>query len=56
MKLLTGNVSRTIDHLAKDMGTTPRTIYRYIDTIRMPKRSVISGIALLGARTLEPYS
>lgn len=34
MKLLTGNVSRTIDSLAKEMGVTTRTIYRYIDTIR----------------------
>ena len=34
MKLLTGNVSRTIDSLAKELGITPRTIYRYIDTIR----------------------
>lgn len=34
MKLLTGNVSRTIDQLAKEMGTTSRTVYRYIDTIR----------------------
>lgn len=34
MKLLTGNVSRTIDQLAKEMGTAPRTIYRYIDSIR----------------------
>jgi len=34
MKLLTGNVSRTIDHLAKEMGITSRTVYRYIDTIR----------------------
>ena len=34
MKMLTGNVSRTIDSLAAEMGTTPRTIYRYIDTIR----------------------
>lgn len=34
MKLLTGNVSRTIGSLAAEMGTTPRTIYRYIDTIR----------------------
>lgn len=34
MKLLTGNVSRTIDQLAREMGITPRTIYRYIDTIR----------------------
>ena len=34
MKLLTGNVSRTIDNLALEMGTTPRTIYRYIDSIR----------------------
>lgn len=34
MKLLTGNVNRTINQLAVDMGTTPRTIYRYIDTIR----------------------
>ena len=34
MKLLTGNVSQTIDQLAIEMGITPRTIYRYIDTIR----------------------
>lgn len=34
MKLLTGNVSRTIDQLAKEMGLTSRTIYRYIETIR----------------------
>ncbi len=34
MKLLTGNVNRTIDQLADEMGTTPRSIYRYIDTIR----------------------
>ena len=34
MKLLTGNVSRTIDQLAAEMGMTSRTIYRYIDTSR----------------------
>lgn len=34
MVLLTGNVSRTIDQLAKEMGVTTRTVYRYIDTIR----------------------
>ena len=34
MKLLTGNVSRTIDQLAAELGITPRTVYRYIDTIR----------------------
>ena len=34
MKLLTGNVSRTIDSLAEELGVTPRTLYRYIDTIR----------------------
>ena len=34
MKLLTGNVSRTIDQLAAEMGITSRTVYRYIDTIR----------------------
>lgn len=34
MKLLTGNVSYTIDLLAQKMRTTPRTIYRYIGTIR----------------------
>lgn len=34
MKFLTGNVSRTIDSLAKELGITPRTVYRYIDTIR----------------------
>lgn len=34
MKLLTGNVNRTIDQLAAEMGSTSRTIYRYIDNIR----------------------
>lgn len=34
MKLLTGNVSRTIDQLAVEMGITPRTVYRYIEDIR----------------------
>jgi predicted DNA-binding transcriptional regulator YafY len=34
MKLLTGNVSQTIDQLALEMGITPRTVYRYIDDIR----------------------
>lgn len=34
MKLLTGNVSRTIDSLAEELGVTSRTLYRYIDTIR----------------------
>ena len=34
MKVLTGNVNRTIDQLATEMGATPRTIYRYIDNIR----------------------
>ena len=34
MKLLTGNVSRTIDQLAVEMGITPRSVYRYIDDIR----------------------
>lgn len=34
MKLLTGNVSRTIDQLAREMGVTPRTVYRYIEDIR----------------------
>ena len=34
MKLLTGNVSRTIDQLAAELGMTPRSVYRYLDTIR----------------------
>ncbi len=34
MKLLTGNVSRTVDQLAEEMGITPRTVYRYIEDIR----------------------
>lgn len=34
MKILTGNVSMTIDQIAKEMHITPRTIYRYIDNIR----------------------
>lgn len=34
MKLLTGNVSRTIDQVAKELGITARSVYRYIDDIR----------------------
>lgn len=34
MKLLTGNVSCTIDQIAKELDVTPRTVYRYLDTIR----------------------
>lgn len=34
MKLLTGNVSTTIDQLSAQMNTTSRTVYRYIETIR----------------------
>ena len=34
MKLLTGNVNRTIDQLAVEIGTTARSVYRYIDSIR----------------------
>lgn len=34
MKLLTGNVSTTIDQLAVQMNATSRTVYRYIETIR----------------------
>lgn len=28
MKLLTGNVSRTIDQVAAELGITPSTVYR----------------------------
>ncbi len=34
MKLMTGNVSSTVTQFAKELGTTSRTIYRYIDDIR----------------------
>ena len=34
MKLLTGNVSRSIDYVARELGVTSRTVYRYIDDIR----------------------
>lgn len=34
MKLLTGNVNRTIDSFAKELGISSRTVYRYIDDIR----------------------
>ena len=34
MKLLTGNVSCTIDQIAKELDVTARTVYRYIETIR----------------------
>ena len=34
MKMLTGNTTMSIDDLASKMGTTTRSIYRYIDTLR----------------------
>lgn len=34
MKMLTGNTTLTIEDLAAKMGTTRRSIYRYIDTLR----------------------
>ena len=34
MKLMTGNTTYTVEELAGKLGTTYRTIYRYIDTFR----------------------
>ena len=34
MKLMTGNTNLSIEDLAAKMGTTTRTVYRYIDTMR----------------------
>lgn len=34
MKLLTGNTSYTVEELAEKLGTTYRSIYRYLDTFR----------------------
>lgn len=34
MKLMTGNTTLSIEDLATKMGTTTRTVYRYIDTMR----------------------
>ena len=34
MKLMTGNTTYTVEELAEKLGTTYRTIYRYIDTFR----------------------
>lgn len=34
MKLLTGNINYTIDDLADKLDTSPRSIYRYIDTFK----------------------
>lgn len=34
MKMMTGNTTLTIEDLATKMGTTTRSIYRYIDTLR----------------------
>lgn len=34
MMLMTGNVSYTVDDLAKRLNTSPRSIYRYIDTFK----------------------
>lgn len=36
MKLLTGNVSRTIDQVAKEMGITPRKVNQYIEIFARP--------------------
>ena len=50
MKLLTGNMSRTIDSLAVEMSLTLRSIYRHIDTIREV------GSVSWTSRTVSPYS
>ena len=34
MKMMTGNTTLTIDDLADQLGTTSRSVYRYIDTMR----------------------
>ena len=34
MKLMTGNTTYTVEELAEKLGTTYRTIYRYMDTFR----------------------
>ena len=34
MKLLSGNVNYTVNELAERLGTTYRSIYRYIDTFK----------------------
>ena len=34
MKMLTANVSYTVDDIAERLGMSRRTVYRYIDTFR----------------------
>ena len=34
MKLLTGNLNYTIEELAERLGTSPRSVYRYIETFK----------------------
>lgn len=34
MKMLSGNVNYTVNELAERLGTTYRSIYRYIDTFK----------------------
>lgn len=34
MKMMSGNVNYTIDELAEKLGTSYRSIYRYIDTFK----------------------
>ena len=34
MKLMTGNVNYTVNDLAERLGTTYRSVYRYIDTFK----------------------
>ena len=34
MKLLTGNVSKTVGQLSEELGISSRSVYRYIDSIR----------------------
>lgn len=41
MKLLTGNVEYSIEELAEKLETSPRTIYRYIDTFKAAGFAVI---------------
>ena len=61
MKLLTGNVNYTVDELARRLGISYRSVYRYIDTFKeagFSVEKVESGIYKMGVinRKLPDFS
>lgn len=55
MKMLSSNVNYTIGELAKKLGMSPRTIYRYIDTFKNAGFTVESQYALCGLNRFDAF-